>query len=64
MRYQVIEGSQSAHCCFDFTVVDVTKPLIIAGEQYRNEFESVCECFDEAAAKMICDALNKEAHRG
>lgn len=47
MRYRVIEGSQSSHCCFEWTVIDT----------YVG-FEAVCECFDEADAKMIAEALN------
>jgi hypothetical protein len=57
-RYIVVEGSQSCHCCFDFTVVDTTRPVIIGGEQYENQFESVCECFEQVDAIEICKALN------
>lgn len=36
------------------------------GEHYEGEYESVCECFDEADATLICQALNttltKELH--
>lgn len=58
-RYKVIEGSQSLHCCFSFTIVDTKKPL----EQYEGfdslpEFDSVCECFDSESAELICNALN------
>lgn len=53
MRYQVVIGSQSAHCCFDATVVDSSKPT-----GYREKFEQVCECFDVADAELICAALN------
>ena len=66
MRYAIREGSQSCHCCFEYTVVDTNKPLILGDEQYigedgHPEFESVCEYFDEQDAKLICDALNKAA---
>lgn len=57
-RYQVIEGSQSVHCCFVATVVDTDKPHMIGGKQYNDQFESVCECFDIEDAKRIASALN------
>jgi hypothetical protein len=57
-RYKVVGGSQSWHCCFDFTVVDTTRPVMINGEHYANQFEPVCECFYEADADLICRALN------
>lgn len=64
MRYQIYNGSQSVHCCFEVTVVDTTKPVIIDGEHYKGSdgqyyYESVCECFDMESAQLICDALNK-----
>lgn len=57
-RYKVIRGSQSAHCCFDFTVVDTTRPVMIHGEHYDNRFEPLCECFEERDAIVIAGALN------
>lgn len=57
-RYKVVSGSQSAHCCFENTVVDTTKPVMIGGKHYRDEYAPVCECFDEEAAQLIADALN------
>lgn len=62
VRYKVVEGSQSAHCCFDFTVVDLKKPTLIYGEHWNNEFDAVCECFDKEDADRICEALNKNEH--
>lgn len=47
MRYVVVSGSESGHCCFEFTVVDT------------QEETTVCECFDEVSAVKIADALNK-----
>lgn len=62
-RYKVIEGSQSAHCCFNATVVDVSKPNIIGGKQYVGatgpQFEAVCECFEMTEAIRIAKALNE-----
>ena len=63
MRYQIFNGSKSAHCCFDATVVDTTKPEIIGGQHYKGSdgqlhYETVCECFSLEDAQLICDALN------
>jgi hypothetical protein len=61
-RYKVVEGSQSCHCCFAHTVVDTTKPSMIGDTQYvvqgEPQWEAVCECFEEAEAKLVCEALN------
>lgn len=57
-RFKVVKGSQSAHCCFDFTVVDTAIPFLIGGEQYEGRFEEVCECFEEKDAELIARALN------
>lgn len=63
MRYKVFNGSKSAHCCFEATVMDTTKPEIIGGEHYAGSdgqlhYETVCECFNLEDAQLICDALN------
>ena len=58
MKYKLVEGSQSGHCCFEFTVVDTTKPKMIGDEHYNNQFKAVCECFDFDDAYKICEALN------
>lgn len=60
MRYKIVEGSQSAHCCFEYTVVDTTRPFMVADEQYNGQFEPVCECLCEEDAKLICDSLNAQ----
>ncbi len=57
-RYKVVEGSQSSHCCFEATVVDTTKPTMIGGKQYGNQFDAVCECFTLEEAQLVCDSLN------
>lgn len=53
-RYQVVEESQSGHCCFDFTVVDTQTPHPL----YRDLFDAVCECFEAEQAELIAAALN------
>lgn len=64
-RYKIIEFSQSAHCCFGYTVVDTSLPVIYGKEPFIDtrtgevRYESICECFSEEDAKLICDALNR-----
>lgn len=60
-RYQVIEGSQSSHCCFDYTVVDTTQPDMIGDKHYNDQYIAICECFGEEDAKAIADAMNAKA---
>lgn len=54
-RYKVIPGSESAHCCFSATVVDTENPV----DYKEGGFETVCECFNEQDAELVCMALNK-----
>lgn len=54
-RYKVVIGSQTAHCCFDATVVDTSEPTGFGGQ-----FNPVCECFEVKDAERICAALNGE----
>lgn len=56
-RYAVVEGSQTAHCCFEATVVDLHMPT-----GYMGRYDPVCECMEAFQARMICDALNA-AHK-
>ena len=51
-RYKILAGSQSAHCCFDWTVVDLTR------KARCNNFHAVCETFNKNDAITICKALN------
>jgi hypothetical protein len=55
-RYVVEKGSSSGHCCFDWTVKDMAKPWKIG--RLDAGFETVCECFEEADARLVADALN------
>lgn len=62
-RYQILEESQSAHCCFEATVIDTQRPQLIRNEPFVldgvPQYHAVCECFDLADAEMICKALNE-----
>jgi hypothetical protein len=62
-RYQVVLGSESAHCCFEATVVDTTRPILDRSGKPMNydgrvHYEAVCECFEQDDAQMIAKALN------
>ncbi len=52
-RYKIVEGSQSNHCCFDYTIVDMNSK-----GWYKDEYEPVCECFQLGDAEFISKALN------
>ena len=51
MRYRIDEGSNSGHCCFEFTIVDTSN------REDGNDC-SVCECFERSDAELIVNALN------
>lgn len=50
-RYRVVKGSESAHCCFEATVIDTKREV-------HGRPDWVCECFDLARAHAITDAMN------
>ena len=50
MRYKIMEGSESAHCCFTHTVVNSFTNLPY--------FKTVAECFSKEDAELVCKALN------
>lgn len=62
-RYAIIPGSDSGHCCFEFTVVDMynskeqTYTYTYKDEKYW-EYAVMCECFDLESASKVCEALN------
>lgn len=55
-RYKVLAGSQSGHCCFDYTVVDTLKPHPVYASQ--GLFDAICETFSEEEAHAVARALN------
>lgn len=55
-RYKVPVGSQSGHCCFDYTVVDTLKPHPVYASQ--GLFDPICETFSEEEAHAVARALN------
>ena len=52
MKYKIIGDSVSGHCCFECSVIDVTKI------QYKEGYV-VAETFNQESAILICIALNK-----
>lgn len=58
MRYIVIEGSESAHCCFGYTVVDTQEK-----HTHYDKPRWVCECFDKEDADRIALTLNQMHER-
>jgi len=54
-RYKVLKGSESAHCCFEGTVVDNETPHPAYGPD-RPYW--LCECFDLKDAEKIAQTLN------
>ena len=55
-RFIVIDGSLSAHCCFDYTIVDTRAGKEDYGDYWKR---TMCECFEKEEAEMICQALNE-----
>mgnify|MGYP006363911943 FL=1 len=50
MKYKVVNGSESGHCCFEASVISV---------EADDTEDNICECFSSVIAEMICEALNK-----
>jgi len=67
MRYKVVEGSESGHCCFDATVVDTEQPRFHYAPEHPQYMKQmglwICECFEVEEANMICDVLNDDETR-
>ena len=58
-RFLVVPGSESAHCCFTASVVDLNAPVLDGeGEIIDGRFATICECFSMDAAEQIAAALN------
>jgi len=62
-RYQLVEGSISGHCCFEFTIFDTNEPEMYGDEHYKDSkgrfhYKNICECFDLESATMILKTLN------
>ena len=62
-RYAIVEGSQSAHCCFEATVVD-THQQEGTNPDGTPRFLAVCECFEREDAARILAALEARQATG
>jgi hypothetical protein len=58
-RYQVVAGSESAHCCFEATVIDTDNPEWKSSFDGVQHYKSICECMSIDDANKIADALNR-----
>ncbi len=52
MRYKIATESSSGHCCFGYSIIDVTSI------QYDYCYEDIAETFELQDAIKICEALN------
>ena len=63
MRYVVIPGSDSGHCCFEATVEDrETVVWVSPSDPSKIEYKTVAECFFEDDANLVAKALNQKDH--
>ena len=70
-RYVVSPKSESAHCCFEATVVDTARPqyqdnaktVPFKDPEGKLYYESICECFSVEDAESIAAALNAANNR-
>lgn len=67
-RFIAHPGSASGHCCFEATVLDTVQRqsggVGTDGKPASDGPGWVCECFDEATAQAIADALNAREEMG
>ena len=54
-RYIVVNGSTSAHCCFEATIIDTKEGKDSSGTYWEGDF---LEAFELADAVKICNILN------
>lgn len=58
-RFIIVAESVSAHCCFEYSVIDTKEGKKTYGDYWK---KIMCETFDKDAAVMICYALNQYYH--
>jgi hypothetical protein len=54
-RYIIVKESTSAHCCFEYTIIDTKYGKEDYGDYWKRK---MCETFQEKEAVQICIALN------
>jgi hypothetical protein len=55
----LIDKSESGHCCFRYSIVDMNKPIYDGGGKDVIGHEVVCECFEKEYAELIMAGLPK-----
>jgi hypothetical protein len=58
-RYYVKRGSHSAHCCFEWSVMDSERKEVVRADGGTDTPDAICECYDEGIAWQIADALER-----
>ena len=59
-RFIIIAESVSAHCCFNYSVLDTKQGKESFGNYWK---KAMCETFDKEEAVLICYALNQYCHK-
>lgn len=57
IRYRASPRVEHA-CCWGASVEDLTKPVMIGREHYKEQFEMICECENIETAAVIAEAMN------
>lgn len=55
-RFIIVAESVSAHCCFEYSVIDTKEGSYTFGDYWK---KIMCETFDKDEAVMICYALKR-----
>ena len=59
-RYKIVEGSESAHCCFDATILDTHQPEDCTKADGTPYYYNLAECFHIEDATLIVNALHQQ----
>lgn len=59
-RYKIVEGSESAHCCFDATILDTHQPEDCTKADGTPYYYNLAECFYIEDATLIVNALHQQ----
>lgn len=67
VRYKIIEGSETGHCCFESTIVDTHRFNEVPEGSLASKLPPkpviVAEVFNLSDAELIVDALNESDWR-
>ena len=59
-RYKIVEGSESAHCCFSATILDTHQPEDCTNADGTPYYYNLAECFYIKDAENIVKALHQQ----